>query len=437
MPQSILIIGCGCAGPTLATFLLLAPESDPTRLPHITIVERTPALLSAGQNIDVRGTGMEIIRKLGLEHQVRSSTTGEEGVLIVDDKNEAWAINAADKTGKVQTGTSDCEILRGTLAAILHQRSQQVSDDVQRQGGQGIEYVFGDSIDALEQQGDTVNVRFANSGKHRNFNIVVGADGLQSRTRRLAFGTEDDKDRLKPLNAYAAFFSMPAAPSDSLWRRWWHGPNRRSAMIRPSGDRRKSTALMIVVSEVDQRLKDVAGHGTRDTEQQKALLREYFDHGEWECDRLCREMDQADDFYYDMVAQVKLETWHKGRVVLLGDAGYCASPFSGMGTTLALNGAYNLAGRLMQSPDDPDPAFRAYEKSMRPLVEKAQKLAPGMPRLLHPESTWGVWILRCIARAIFLSGIVTMFAKIFGPPANVAKVTEFGFKKPQGKSRCS
>ncbi|RMY17712.1 hypothetical protein D0867_05842 [Hortaea werneckii] len=321
MPQSILIVGCGCAGPTLATFLLLAPESDPAKLPHITIVERTPALLSAGQNIDVRGTGIEIIRKLGLEDKVRSSTTGEEGVLIVDDSNETWAVNAADKTGRVQTGTSDCEILRGTLAAILYQRSQQVSDDVRRQGGQGIEYIFGDSIDALEQQGDTVNIRFANSGEHRSFDIVAGADGLQSRTRRLAFGIEDEKDKLKPLNAYAAFFSMPAAPSDSLWRRWWHGPNRRSAMIRPSGDRRKSTALMIVVSDVDQRLKDVAAYGSRGTEKQRALLREYFDHGEWECERLWREMDQADDFYYDMVAQVKLEKWHKGRVVLLGDAG--------------------------------------------------------------------------------------------------------------------
>lgn len=286
MPQSILIVGCGCAGPALATFLLLAPESDSTKLPHITIVERTPALLSAGQNIDVRGTGMEIIRRLGLEDKVRSSTTGEEGVLIVDDSNETWAVNAADKTGKVQTGTSDCETLRGTLAAILFQRSQEVSDDVRRQGGQGIEYIFGDSIDVLEQQGDTVNIRFANSGEHRNFDIVVGADGLQSRTRRLAFGTKGDQDKLKPLNAYAAFFSMPAAPSDSLWRRWWHGPNRRSAMIRPSGDSRKSTALMII-----------------------------------ESDRLCREMDQAEDFYYDMVAQVKLEPWHKGRVVLLGDAG--------------------------------------------------------------------------------------------------------------------
>lgn len=106
-----------------------------------------------------------------------------------------------------------------------------------------------------------------------------------------------------------------------------------------------------------------------------------------------------------------------------------------MGTTLALNGAYNLAGALMQSPEDPDAAFQAYEKSMRPLVEKAQKLAPGMPKLFHPESTLGVWILRCFARAIFLSGIVTFFAKVFGPPANAVKVTEYGFKKPQGESR--
>ncbi|GAB1744348.1 hypothetical protein NU219Hw_g1629t1 [Hortaea werneckii] len=433
MPQSILIVGCGCAGPTLATFLLLAPVSNPAELPQITIVERTPALLSAGQNIDVRGTGMEVIRKLGLEQVVRSSTTGEEGVLIVDDSNEIWAINAADKTGNVQTGTSDCEILRGTLAAILYYRSQQVSDDVRRHGGQGIEYIFGDSIDALQQQGDTVNVHFANSGQHRNFDIVVGADGLQSRTRRLAFRTEDDKDRLKPLNAYAAFFSMPAAPSDSLWRRWWHGPNRRSAMIRPSGDSRKSTALMIIVSDEDQRLKDVAVHGSRDAEKQRALLREYFDHGEWECGRLCQEMDQADDFYYDIVAQVRLEKWHRGRVVLLGDAGYCASPFSGMGTTLALNGAYNLAGALMQSPDDVDAAFQAYERSMRPLVQKAQKLPPGMPGLLHLESSWGVMVLRWIFRAFFLSRIAIFFAMIFGPPANVVKITEYGFRKPDEK----
>lgn len=106
-----------------------------------------------------------------------------------------------------------------------------------------------------------------------------------------------------------------------------------------------------------------------------------------------------------------------------------------MGTTLALNGAYSLAGALVQSPNDVDAAFQTYETSMRPLVEKAQKLAPGMPGLLHPESASGVWILKCIARAIFLSRIAILFAMIFGPPANVVKITEYGFKEPEGKGR--
>lgn len=104
-----------------------------------------------------------------------------------------------------------------------------------------------------------------------------------------------------------------------------------------------------------------------------------------------------------------------------------------MGTTLALNGAYNLAGALVQSPEDTDAAFRAYENSMRPLVAKAQKLPPGMPGLLHLESSWGVWVLRCILRGLFLSRIGIFLAIVFGPPANVVKITEYGFRKPKAR----
>lgn len=319
-PLSILIVGCGCAGPVLASFLLLAPDTRPEDLPHITIVERAGAHRAAGQNIDIRGTGATLIRKLGVEQKIRAATTGEEGMQIVDDQNQVWVSAPADKTGRVQTATSDIEILRGTLVDILTKRSEQISDGVKARGGRGIDYVNGDYVEELDQDGAKVHVRFAKSGERRSYDVVVGADGLQSRTRRQAFGDEGDAQRLKYLSTIAAFYSMPAAATDSLWRRWWHGENRRSITVRPSGQEGRSTVVLLLVHP-DERATAVAKLGPKGAPQQKALLKKYFDHGEWECDRVMREMEAADDFYYDLVAQVKMEKWHKGRVVLLGDAG--------------------------------------------------------------------------------------------------------------------
>lgn len=197
-PLSLLIVGCGIAGPALATFLLLS-DLPANEKPRITIVERSPSLRPAGQNIDLRGAGLTVIRKLGLEHAIRSSTTDEEGVHFVDKDNRVWAAFAADKSGKIQTGTSDIEILRGRLADILYRRCQQVSAEVQKAGGAGVEYMFGDSVSHIEQDGDQVQVRFAKSSKQKRFDVVVGADGLQSTTRKLAFGEAEEETRVKNL----------------------------------------------------------------------------------------------------------------------------------------------------------------------------------------------------------------------------------------------
>ncbi|KAL1296813.1 hypothetical protein AAFC00_004439 [Neodothiora populina] len=360
-PISILIVGCGVAGPALATFLLLSSQA-PQDLPHITILERSSSLSAKGQNVDIRGAGVTVIRKLGLEQTIKSSTTGEEGVQFVDVKNRVWGAFEADKSGKVQTGTSDIEILRGRLAEILYHRSQDVSLDVRKQGGAGIEYVFGDYLDELHQDNDKVHVRFAKSNDSRSYDLVVGADGLLSRTRNLAFGAEREEQRLKRLGLYAGFFSMPKGQTNSSWRRWYHAPERRSIMVRPSHDKGTSTVLIgVVKDDEDQRLIDVGKMGHKGVDAQKDLLSEYFQDAGWESKRIIKEMYAADDFYYDMVAQVKMDKWSKGRVVLLADAGYCASPISGMGTTLALVGGYNLAGaltRIQTTTTPPSPTTR-------------------------------------------------------------------------------
>jgi len=428
-PQSILIIGCGVAGPTLASFLLISdlPAEDK---PKITILERATSSRGKGQNVDIRGVGADVMRKLGLEKVIRGSVTGEEGVQFVDSQNGIWAAFGADKSGKIQTGTSDLEILRGRLADICTQRSRSISDEIKKQGGAGIDYVFGDYVDEIVQDGDKVNVHFAKSGQRQSFDLVVGADGLQSLTRNIVWGKDSEAERIKKLGMYAGFFSMPASSTDSEWRRWYQIPGRKGIMIRPSGDKDKVTVLATVIPKDDARFDEVAVDGRKGVSAQKALLKEYFQGSGWECERVVKEMEASDDFYYDMVAQVRMEHFSKGRVVLLGDAGYCASPISGMGTTLGLTGGYNLAGALFRYPQDHTAAFALYEMKMRPIIEKAQKLAPGAPHSMYPETAWGIWFMRSIIYLIWRSGVGTLIFKYVGPPANEVKIAdEYGFRQ--------
>lgn len=434
MPQSILIIGSGIAGPPLASFLLLSPVPA-QQLPRITILERRSEHdLSKGQNIDIRGTGMSIIRKLGLEAAIRSALTGEEGCQFVDDKSRTWASFPADKTGTVQTGTSDIEILRGRLAKILVGRCQALSHDVQKAGGTGVEFMYGDHVADFHNVPEGVEVKFAKSGETRTFDVVVGADGLQSQTRRMVWGESGERDRLHRLGMYGAFFSMPASPTDSEWRRWFHTHGRRGIMIRPSDEDDITTVFMHITNAHDPRWEAVARNSISrkaGESEQKALLTESFQNAGWECQRIIQEMHTAEDFYYEMLAQVHMSSWNKGRIVLLGDAGYCASPISGMGTTVALNGAYNLAGALLQHPNNHVAAFAQYEDTMRPLVRRAQALPLGgrVHYFLHPETAWGVQVLHIVLCFFEWSGLLTWFEGFTGPPANAVPVPDYEFKQ--------
>lgn len=313
MPPTILIIGAGIAGPPLATLLLSTP-TPPHEKPHITLLDRAgPSSSSKGQNIDIRGEGAGVLQRLGLERAVRAATTREEGAMFVDGADRVWAAFAAGKSA----GTSDIEILRGRLAEILVGRCRSLSEHVKSEGGTGVEFLFGETVEHLEEDEKGVAVRFGTSGETRRFEVVVGADGLQSRTRKTVFGPQG----LRALGMYGAFFSMPRGETDSLWRRWYHAPGRRAVMVRPSDRDDRSTVFMYVINDRDARLGDVAVEGGKGrVEAQKRLFSEYFRDAGWECGRVVREMMAADDFYYDAIAQVKLERWSKGRIVLLGDA---------------------------------------------------------------------------------------------------------------------
>jgi 2-polyprenyl-6-methoxyphenol hydroxylase-like FAD-dependent oxidoreductase len=309
---SYLIIGGSVAGPTLASFLLLSPLK-----PSITILERrSKSQTLIGQNIDIRGPGITIAEKLGIKQAILDSSTGEEGVQWVDEQNRVCAAIPAAAGG----GTAEIEICRGDLASILYQKVQDLSTDAEKGGNQGVEWIYGDYLSKIEQQGNKVRVEFAKGGQKRVFDLVIGADGLQSSTRKLVWGTEGEKDRIHNLHMYTAFFSAPKGPNDGMWRRWFHASGRRGIMIRPDRVRGRSTGLMYVINDKDAQLSEAASRAGGGVERQKKMMSEYFHGAGWETERVLKDMWDSQDFYYDMTAQVKMDKWSKGRVVLIGDA---------------------------------------------------------------------------------------------------------------------
>lgn len=321
MPDlEILVVGTSIAGPALASFVLLSPLNA-----HITLLERAPRVRLEGQNIDIRSVGIDCIRRLGLEQSVRASLTGEAGVQWVDKHNRNVASIHASEPGETQGPTADLEMLRGTLARLLVEQCEAINRRLKLNEGSKasrarVDFIYDDYIEELDQEGDSVRVRLAKSKQHHSFDLVVGADGLQSRTRQQVFGIENEAYCLHKLGIYGAFFSMPRSVSDSNWRRWFHAPGRRGVMLRPS-DRPDRTTVFMHKKSDDPRFANAAIH-TRDVAAQKALIRETFVDMEWksEKERILNELDRSDDFYYDMIAQVKMKRWSRGRVVLIGDA---------------------------------------------------------------------------------------------------------------------
>lgn len=383
---TVLISGASIAGPTAAFWLQRYGWAT-------TVVERFDGLREAGQNIDVRGAGREVLRRMDLEDAVRGASTGELGLEFVD---EAGRTLAAFPAGESDTGgaTAELEVLRGELSRLVVERTT------------GTEYLFGDRIVALDERADGVAVTFEH-GPTRTFDVVVVAEGLTSRTRALILPDAEIDD----LGLYTAYLTIPRTAADNDWWRWYTAPGGRTVNLRPdnTGTTRASVSF----------LSDVRGLEDLDRADQVRLLRRHFADAGWETPRVLAALDDA-AFYFDTVGQMRLPVWSSGRVVLVGDAAYCASPVSGMSTSLALVGAYVLAGELAAGGDH-RAAFARYESTMRPYVEQAQDLPPGTPRLAHPRSRAGVSALRTAVRVAGSpvgKRIAGLAGGLFSPPAD-------------------
>ncbi|MBZ5712235.1 FAD-dependent monooxygenase [Nannocystis pusilla] len=342
----ILISGASIAGPALAYWLRRHGF-------HPTVVERAPAIRGGGQAIDVRGAALDVVERMGLLAQVRGASTRMRGMSFVDaEGRELMRTTEATLTGG-KLDSPDVELMRDDLARLLYDATR---DDV--------EYVFDDTITALAQDDDGVDVRFAR-GEPRRFDLVIGADGLHSTTRRLVFGEESRF--IRHLGTWLAIFSVENFLELDHWQ-VFHDTDEAMVGIYSARDNREARAMLGFSSpplEFDP----------RDVARQQQLVAERLAGVGWVAPRLLAAMATAPDFYFDSMSQIELERWSQGRVALVGDAACCSSPMSGQGSSVALVGAYVLAGELAAAGGDHRRGFAGYEAALRGYVAQNQQLA--------------------------------------------------------------
>lgn len=346
--QHVLISGAGVAGPALAYWLVRGGR-------QVTVVERASEPRTGGQAVDLRGAGRTVTERMGLLDRAREVALDQRGFALVDGRGRIKArmpVDAFDGGGIV----SEIEILRGDLGRVLYEASLP-----------GTEYRFGDAITSLRQTEQGVDVTFEQAPSRR-FDLVIGADGLGSAVRRLAIAS--DEECLRDLGLLGAGWTSHSDIDLGGWFLMYNLAGGRVASARPG---RKPRELKV---SFDIRTEPGAAQPGDPRAVQELIARRFAGAG-WEVPRLLEGMWGAPDFYVHTTAQVHLDRWSRGRVALLGDAGYCPTPLTGLGTSLALVGAYVLAGELQRAEGDYEVAFARYEELMRPYVAQAQELPPG------------------------------------------------------------
>ncbi|MFI0981866.1 FAD-dependent monooxygenase [Streptomyces sp. NPDC021093] len=354
----LLISGASIAGPALA--LQLARRGA-----RVTVVEKAPALRPGGFAVDFRGhVHRKVLQDMGIWDEVHAHQT-HMGVQTVVDADGTPRV---DLPAAMMSG--DVEIPRGDLARIMYQRTKDLAN---------VEYVFGDSVATLHETATGVDVTFEKAAP-RTFDLVVGADGLHSRTRALAFG--DESQYLRYLGYYVAAFDVPNHLGLNRTARLYSDPGRMVSMGNADGVPSHAGASFVFSSA--ERLD----FDRRDLAQQQKILAERFADMGWEAPKALEALaalESVDELYFDAIAQIHIDRLSTGRVVLIGDAGYGAT-MGGMGTGAAIVAAYVLAGELAAARGDHRTAFAAYEAGIRDFAKGCQKIAGNAGPFLAPPS---------------------------------------------------
>ncbi|KAJ6442737.1 FAD binding domain-containingprotein [Purpureocillium lavendulum] len=362
----VLISGAGIAGNALAFWL--------SKLGHdVTVVERFPCLRVSGLQLDLRGYGIEVLKLMGLEEAFRAKSAPEQGLKIVDKSGRRWAYFPANKSGKgLQSFTTDYEIMRGDFCQLLYDATKSRA-----------RYMFNTSIASFTKTERDLHVSFEN-GEQGRFDLLIGADGQGSRTRKMMIQHDNPgaADGFVPLgNSYSAYLTIPRPVQDGeeYLATFYTATKSRFIMTRRHSPHRVQVYLMC--SNDSKQLQEAH---RRDVDAEKNIFTEIFKGAGWQADDILRQLQTSDDFYCERMGLVKLDSWSRGRVALLGDAAYCPSANTGMGTTSAVVGAYILAGEIGRhcgaiGPAESDgqdgitAALDEYERKFRPFMDQVVK----------------------------------------------------------------
>ncbi len=386
----ILIAGAGVSGEALAFWLSRGGH-------EVVVAERFPQLRAYGAQVDLRGQGIDAAKAMGLMDEIKKKLVDEAGVAFVDATGKARATIMANTSGTGrQSLTSEYEIMRGDLVQILHDAN-----------GDDVEFRFGLSVDGFDESEGQVTAHFSD-GTSEDFDLLVGADGQGSRVRGALL--PPDQDPYRHLGIHMAYWFVPRIASDGRIRDTYAAPGGRQIMRRSHN----ATETQAYFIKRDSSAEFLAIH-RRPVEEQQAFWADRFRDAGWQAKRFIDGMKDSPFFYSQEIAQVRIDHWAGGRVVLVGDAAHCASPYSGMGISGGLVGAYVLAGQINRRPDDLSTALANYETELRPFVDKIQSsvkprlLSLGMPTTRIAVKT--LLTVAGVATALHIPGLMARLAK--------------------------
>ena len=373
--QRVLISGAGIAGPTLAYWLLRRGFAP-------TLVERAQSFRTGGYMIDFWGLGYEVAERMGLRPSLDRLGYHIRELEVVDAK------------GRRITGLDFSRFESATHGRLVSLQRGDLAKEIFHLVAPNVETIFGDRVVAVSQKSNNALAVFKHAPARR-FDLVVAADGLHSPLRALVSGEREVG--VVDLGCYTAAFTSDTYPHrDEDVYVSYTAPGRQIARYTLRGGR---TAFFFAYT----------GDGlvplTHAEPAQRTALHKAFGGLGWECDEILAKLDRAKDFYFDVVAQVRLRSWSKGRIVLLGDAAYCPSLLSGQGSAFAMIGAYLLAYELARADGDYTMAYAAYERQFKPFIEAKQRTAAGYRRWFAPRTARGVWLRNRAIQALSLPGL--------------------------------
>ncbi|MCK1406161.1 FAD-binding domain [Bradyrhizobium sp. 76] len=375
--NSVLISGVGIAGPTLA-YWLKAAGFQPT------LVERASTLRSGGYVIDFWGLGYTIAERMGLIPAINRDGYHAQEFRIADEAGHRLAGFGIDVFAELTNGKY-VTLQRSDLSRMLFERISGC-----------VEAIFGDEIILVEEKPDGVEVQLKHGGRRR-FDLLIGADGLHSAVRKLAFGPPTQFER--HLGYIVAAFEAPGyRPRDEDVYLIYGQPGRMVGRFTLRDDR---TLFLLIFAEHHSVLPETPA-------SQKALLREIYGGDGWECDQMLAELERTGELYFDTVSQIRMPNWSRGRIALIGDAAFCVSLLAGQGTALAMISAYVLAGELAMAGGRYSEAFATYEARLKSYIGRKQRGAERFAGALAPRTRWGMLFRNVVVRSFSIPGVARL-----------------------------